>query len=66
MPTISTLVQMVEIAATRAREPVERLVAFPKHTSVNNDELIRAANWALLAEEYRRQIDDYANRSSSL
>jgi hypothetical protein len=61
MASVSTLVQMVEIAARRAREPVERLVDRPLQTAVNNEELARAANWALLAEEYRRQVEDYAN-----
>lgn len=55
--SIERLSKMLDICERRAREPVDSLVDYPTN-SVNNDGLQRAANYAILASEYRHQLND--------
>lgn len=51
------LTRMILFCEEEARAPIANLVAYPQNT-INTAELQRAANFSILAEEYRRQLTD--------
>jgi len=48
---------MISLCESEARQPVENLINYPNNV-INNEELRRAYQYAILAEEYRRQLAD--------